>query len=130
MNNGEKEKKRPEGESNDGLLASLGSVSIASVASRAAAANAAATNVVPEVPPNTEAQTKRQKLDVLVNDVLGSGGETAILNISRLETDLPQRIQDDYMDRVAGGFLWAKAKRDLVWILKIFTVGICKTRLD
>ena len=68
MNNGEKEKKRPEGESNDGLLASLGSVSIASVALRAAAAvkaeaatNAAATNVVPEVPPNTEAQTKRQK---------------------------------------------------------------------
>ena len=96
-NNGEKKKKRPEGASNDGPLASLASVSNASVASRAAAAAdaaAAATNAVPEDPPNTdEAQTKRQKLDVMVNDILGSDGETAIQNISRLQTDLPQRIR-------------------------------------
>ena len=87
-NNSEKKKKRPEGASNDGPLASLASVSNASVASRAAAAANA-----PEDPPNTdEAQTKRQKIDVLVNDVLGSGGETAMQNILRLQTDLPRRI--------------------------------------
>ena len=82
MNNSEKNK-RPEGASNDGPLAPLANISNAIVALKAPAAV------------NSAAETKHHKLAIMVNDVLDPGGETAMQNILRLQTDLPQRIQDN-----------------------------------